>query len=938
MFEEFHQPSGTKIGFDSQRVPRDLIHEHHVVSTAGTAQLAAQEYLGRFRDLIGTKAEELENLSRRAEGDLIEAGIEYRFHAEKPQFDTTTVSYYQTFFGLPVWEAGLAVHMKQAPFRIIGAQATRHASIQVAKPTAKALARLKKLDAPTLAKLLGVAGKRTPFSAKSLRVLRRRLMIYRYEKSKRAVRGERRKGKTRTELLLDHPTLPLPPLARGITEGRHYVVAALDFRTDSPPFGILHWVAMVEAETLSVLYLRALVDHACGLVFPADPMTLAGGPPATHAKNGTLNPLRRSVTLPGLNAPDNGRWSLRGEIIRIRDFEPPAAKPPTEPANKAFSYPARTDKFAAVNAYYHCDRFFRLVEELGFPRASYFKATKFPLPIDHRGRVNRLDGIEINARCQGNTTAGGGLLNVRFALADLRDAANPIGSACDPRIAYHELGGHGTLWNHINTGMFSFAHSAGDSFAAILNDPDTRMTGDHRFVTFPWIPSLKRRHDRKVAAGWGWGGTKDLGVNADRTADPKGYRSEQILSTTHFRIYRAIGGDSAQPNMRRFAARFVAYLILRTVGSLTPAHPPEHAAAYATALMIADAFDWTSEGQAGGAYAKVIRWAFEKQGLYQAPGARTPVAKEGAPPLVDVYIDDGRNGEYQYQSNFWSCRAIWNRLAADGGKTHQEPAAGTTNFAYVKIKNRGRATATGVTVRAFHCKPSAGQVYPDDWKPMTTAELPAPDIPPNSVSEITVGPFAWEPFQSGHDCMIMLATVAGDASNVDNLDLGGSIPEWRLVPYDNNIGLRNLFPVEVTGAKSLLAAFDGLRIYVKNPHATAARMVIKPILPPLLAKREWQFEFAGRGGRAFSLKARTGRDVVVRLKAGKKFTAKEVRSARNRNIHVEVYANDILVGGMSYTFVPAARPRSGRRGSRAQPGAQLAEGTLLGSGRQDDWL
>ena len=100
--------------------------------------------------------------------------------------------------------------------------------------------------------------------------------------------------------------------------------------------------------------------------------------------------------------------------------------------------------------------------------------------------------------------------------------------------------------------------------------------------------------------------------------DPKGYQSEQILSTTHFRIYRAIGGDSAQLNMRRFAARFVAYLILRAVGSLTPAHPPEHAAAYAAALMIADAFDWTSEGQAGGAYAKVIRWAFEKQGLYQA--------------------------------------------------------------------------------------------------------------------------------------------------------------------------------------------------------------------------------------------------------------------------------------------------------------------------------
>src|SRR5271155_1475253 len=192
MFEEFRQTLGTKIGLDAQRVPRDLIHEEHFRSSAGTARSAAQEYLKNFGELIGTKAGELNNLRRHAETNPTHAGIEYRFHAEKPQFDTTTVAYYQTVFGLPIWEAGLAVHMKRAPFCIVGAQTTRHAEVRITKPSAKAIARLKKLNAPTLAKPLGIDGNKTEFDAKSLRVLRRRLMIYRYEKAKRFVRPQRR--------------------------------------------------------------------------------------------------------------------------------------------------------------------------------------------------------------------------------------------------------------------------------------------------------------------------------------------------------------------------------------------------------------------------------------------------------------------------------------------------------------------------------------------------------------------------------------------------------------------------------------------------------------------------------------------------------------------------------------------------------------------------
>jgi len=908
MLEKFYQPLYTKVRLDSQQVPRDLIHERHFVSEARTARHAAKDYLGKFRHLIGTKAEELNNLDRRPERDVTDAGVEYRFHAEKPQLDTTTVAYYQTVFGLPVWEAGLAVHMKHKPFRVIGAQTTRHPDIRIKKPSAKAIERLKKLNVAQLAELLGMDRGKAAFDAKSLRILRRRLMIYRYEKSKRVVHPQRRNAKAQRGSALCHPTLPLPPVNRSIADGHHYVVAAIDFRTVSSSSESLHWVVLIEAETLSVLYLRALVDHVCGLVFKADPMTLAGGP-AASAKNNALNPLRSSVALQGLRPPHGAKHSLTGNNVKIRDFEAPTAAPPIEPVRGNFNYPARTNDFAAVNAYYHCDRFFRLVEDLGFPRASYFKATKFPVPVDHRGHIDKPNGIEVNARCNGNTTAEGGLLNVRFALADLKNTKHPLGLACDWRVVLHELGGHGTAWNHINYGLFHFAHSVGDSLAAILNDPDSSVRDQARFVTFPWLPFLKRRHDRKIAQGWAWGGKKDLGVNEQREVDPKGYQSEQILSTTHFRIYRAIGGDSQQENMRHFAARFASYLILRTVGSFTPAHAPDHAADYAAALMMADASDWSSEGQAGGAYNKVIRWAFEKQGLYQPRPQKTPVKKEGAPPLVDVYIEDGRRGEYQYQDEYWNCPAIWNRRAADGGTSHQQPIAGATNFAYVKIKNRGTTTAIGVTVKAFQRKPSAGCVYPDDWMPMTTAELPSPDVPPNSKTEVIVGPFEWVPSETGDGCMIMVVTAPGDVSNIIHFDRDKSIPEWRLVPHDNNIGLRSVFSAKGSGSERLRrAAFDGLRLHVKNPHRTRAHMVIKPTLPSLLAERGWQLKFIGQGGGAFSLPPSAGRDVVMRLKAGKKLSARQIKDAPSRKIHIQVFADDILVGGTSFAFVPTGRP------------------------------
>ncbi|MDQ1485808.1 MAG: zinc metalloprotease ZmpB, partial [Actinomycetota bacterium] len=829
--------------------------------------------------------------------------------------------------------------MKTSPFRVLSSQSTQHPDVRVDRPNPDVVKRAEALDAGQLTRGLGLSPVEGPEQPERYAVVieRRRLVVYRYEADRvqrdgppsvifldRAGNGRTPGARMPAEapaadglVGVDEsslPWLPLPPVPDAIREGQHYVGVKVDFTLALAAWGELHWTAILDVDSLAVLYLRPHVDDVSGLVFDVDPVTTNGGP-LPSANNAALNPIRVSESLVGLVAPSGGVQSLTGDNITVVDDETPVVAPPTEPGSTNFDFDARTDNFSAVNAYVHCDRFFRLVASMGFPRSSYFGGTTFPTPADHRGHMGTTSGLEINAHCVG-TTGGAGIARTTFALADTGDTANPIGIADDFRVVLHELGGHGVLYNHVSSANFGFSHSAGDSVAAILNDPGSQAPD--RFLTFPWLPIISRRHDRLPSGGWGWAGT--IGLNPFGSSDGGGYNNEQILSSTMFRLYRSLGGDSTDVNTQRFAARMTVYLILRAIGTLTPATNPANPAGFETALETADSGDWVSENITGGAYRKVIRWAFEKQGLFQPAGTATPNNNVGAAPAVDVYIDDGRAGEYQYQPVFWDNQNIWNRTAADGGTTHQDPITNQTNFAYVKIKNRGSQAATSVVVKAFHANPAAGLSYPNDWIPMTTSQLAVGNIAPNNAAEIVAGPFSWTPTHVGHECMFMIVSASGDGSNVGNIAAGDSIPEWRLVPHDNNIGQRNVAPVPGAGTSGLTEEFNGLSFEVKNPLTAAAVMQIEPKLPSLLAERDWQLAFTNRGGPVFKLAAGESREVVMRLVKGSDFTAADVEGSADRTIQVAARADGILVGGMSYQLDPKLkRPQHGGHGNQGEP-------------------
>jgi hypothetical protein len=229
------------------------------------------------------------------------------------------------------------------------------------------------------------------------------------------------------------------------------------------------------------------------------------------------------------------------------------------------------------------------------------------------------------------------------------------------------------------------------------------------------------------------------------------------------------------------------------------------------------------------------------------------------------------------------------------------------------VRNRGTQTATGVVVKAFHCTPSVGLVWPNDWQAMTTMQLTAPDVPAGG--EVKVGPFSWTPVAAGHECMLMIASAVGDPSNIDNFTAGDSIPEWRLVPHDNNIGQRNVAPVAAGGLDGLLEALTDRPFTVHNPLGKKAGIRLNATLPSVLERAGWQLQVTSPGGAAFALRDGEAKEVRFSLLPGSTEALATLKTVPEleRQIVISVTADGRTIGGMTYALDPElkAEPSEG---------------------------
>lgn len=460
--------------------------------------------------------------------------------------------------------------------------------------------------------------------------------------------------------------------------------------------------------------------------------------------------------------------------------------------------PVRADDHSAISAYYNNLSMFTMMRGFGLDPVTYFRATVQPYDVFYRSGISPgpgKSGQTINARVWLPPFAAKSFLSgvrcpmgMHLALANFSHRARrvppdgtptwaePLGIATSERWMWHEFG-HALIAGRLAQLEFPFVHSVGDALAAIATDPISRLAEPRtpndpncrqidprdrfdrfRGYTFPFV-FLTRRHDRCVRNGWSWGGTLHRPVIEAPEISPdqlKGYISEQILSSTLFRLYRSLGGDtvdvgSGGPDYatRRTASDVVIYLIMRGIEmfGMMPARVEELESILIqadlgltspfgarTALEPAPAYTANHDWRGGQAH-KVIRWAFEAQGLH-LPGPDHIRNHIGDKPPVDIYIEDLRPpvekteggdvdhgpGTYVPVSLNWAGVPAWH-----AGTFARLPLP-------VVVKNRGEQPATNVSVRGWFGW-AAGDSEASGWDRTATIHwLPPIPVPAAAVS------------------------------------------------------------------------------------------------------------------------------------------------------------------------------------------------------------
>jgi hypothetical protein len=623
---------------------------------------------------------------------------------------------------------------------------------------------------------------------------------------------------------------------------------------------------------ISRVVLQADAD-AYARVFPIDPASQStnvgyrGRRPSRN--DAELDPLRAPSQFPTAPAPLQYSDATGRElmcVIACPEFvraDIGAASGSAESVDLQGGAPVvHSDNSSAISSFYNATQMFDHLIAYGLDPFDYFRFGDLPLSIAYRSGMQAgpgKDGQTINACVKvegwpfdfiGPTKVGERpLMEMRLALADMsrrgrkpwdrvnRSVAEPFGIAADERWMWHEFG-HVLLVAAVGELEFRFAHSSGDALAAIALDPDSQMAKADpegisywRGMTFPWV-FIPRRHDRCVSCGWSWGGTMHSALASVPDSVPprrKAYLSEQILSSSLFRLYRALGGDTIEENAedintRHAASHYCLYLIMdaiRGLGFGAAVQLKNDPVQFVIKLLDVDtnAGEWNVTfplvggemySRVGGCAYKVIRWAFEAQGLYAAAGAITNAP--GLPLAVDVYIADGRTAETTESGiitygpgNYAPVSLHWdvNQRGVDqqgGGdpvpawQARPDVVVLQADGIHVFAGNRGTADAHAVQVSVYWIEWPANSP-PPTWNSagwMQCAAIAAQDIAAGANS-VPFGPFQFAPPAQRRYIVLAKASCIDDLAIPDVSNFACSSKPTRLVDLvagDNNLGLR----------------------------------------------------------------------------------------------------------------------------------------------------
>ncbi len=707
----------------------------------------------------------------------------------------------QTFKGIPVDASEVVVNM-YADGRVTSIYNQYHYDIPKALDPKKA--KIKADEATRLARaLLGRAVEQSTIESSVL-------IVYQYHRvANHPPKGQSRPGvyERFLELALAPSGAEVPATAAG--DGQYFLAWDVIAETKNPAG---RWRILVDAMTGGVIQVIDLAQYASGTgqVFDPNPIVTSGDTTLRHTSAAaTINAQRAAVAMPRLVPAVAGNLHLDGSYVHMDEVESPTVAEPVSPTGD-FNFSFDDTRFLDAMTYFHLDRFQDFVQtQLGMSNV-----LNLSIPVDPQGLSNADNSHYLPPWSNPRIAFGGGAAIT---------ASNPVPDAADAMVVLHEYG-H-AIQDNVNHGFDNPLDGTGEGFgdflAAVFYDDKHANPSQTRGFMMSW--------DSEMGTGSWPGRHYDvpwLFDGAEYTGSFDNHIRGQLWCATMFELYRKVGGDSGYPGVKGFARDLAIRLHLMANFGVP--------ASMSTAPQMGQQVETADSNLGGWRYAnglhkKVIYDTFRRRHLAGYPDK-----------AVDVYINDGREGGYGSLSgndlfgeqlwldNFWETQDIWVKTspypdattqAAGGPGDHVEPPVGSTAYLYVRVKNRGtNGGGSGlVTVKAFHCSPGLGLVWPDAWSPMDTPSINVANILPGSGNGVIVGPFPWTPTEVGHECVLVIAECANDHAVTQDLAASDHVPHSDLVPFDNNIAQRNLVPTMSKG--KMLRVFD-----VTNPFPDA-RMV-----------------------------------------------------------------------------------------------------------------
>lgn len=202
-------------------------------------QLAANEFLTENADRLGIDpawftGEELSGGVAAPQEPVTTDGIELRYAGDKPQFDTTTVAFQQTWRGLPVWRSGVTVTLRTEPTQVSGVANSTWPEIDVDLPGEPAMRRAVGGERGLMSAAIGTTLTARPQrgaataetthatepSRTNIDVVSDRLVVFRYDASKRLTdeRLTDDQPEHHHQLTFPFPLPPAPDIEDGSTD------------------------------------------------------------------------------------------------------------------------------------------------------------------------------------------------------------------------------------------------------------------------------------------------------------------------------------------------------------------------------------------------------------------------------------------------------------------------------------------------------------------------------------------------------------------------------------------------------------------------------------------------------------------------------------------------------------------------------------------------